>query len=154
MKFYIPPQIPRLALAFTIFISLFLLARHFLVPETFGQYGFYRGATLIENADHEIHFSGQIACFECHQDIEDEKIQDLHSGIHCESCHGPGQKHVISGEASDIKRPLDREFCGNCHAVNAAKNKNTIVQVNLNEHNVDKKCIECHNAHQPWEMKE
>jgi hypothetical protein len=154
MKFYIPPQIPRLALAFAIFISLFLLARHFLVPDTFGEYGHYRGASLIENAQPEIHYSGQKACFECHQDVEDLKSQDVHSDINCEICHGPGQKHVVSAEVADILKPDgSREFCGSCHALNAAKPKTTIFQVDLKEHNKGKKCIECHNAHQPWEMK-
>ena len=100
MKFYIPPQLTRLAIAFAIFISLFLVLRHFLIPDTFGEYGHYRGASLIDNALPEIHYAGQQACFECHQDIEDLKRQDVHSDIHCETCHGPGQKHVLSGEAS------------------------------------------------------
>jgi hypothetical protein len=153
MKFYIPPQIPRLIIAFSIFIALFLLARHFLVPATFGQYGHYRAASLNDNSMPEIHYSGQQACFECHQDIEDLKAKDVHSDIHCEICHGPGQKHVISADAADIVKPSGREFCGSCHAQNAAKPKNAIVQIDLNKHNVDKNCIECHNPHQPWEMK-
>lgn len=153
MKLYIPPQIPRLALAFAIFISLFLVARHFLVPDTFGKYGPYRAAAMDDYMSLEIHYSGQQACFECHQDIEDLKAQDVHSEIHCETCHGPGQKHVISGDAADILKPVGREFCGKCHAMNAAKKKNTINQIDLNKHNIDKNCTECHNAHQPWEMK-
>lgn len=154
MKLYIPPQIPRLALAFAIFISLFLIARHFLVPDTFGEYGHYRGASLIDNEQVEIHYAGQNACFECHQDIQDLKSKDVHSELHCETCHGPGQKHVESGEASDIVKPAGREFCGRCHAMNAAKQKNAVFQVDLNKHNIGKNCIECHNPHQPWEMKE
>ena len=152
MKLYIPPQLTRLTIAFAIFISLFLLLRHFLIPDTFGQYGHYRGASLEDNAAVEIHYAGQQACLECHQDIEDQKIQDVHSDIHCETCHGPGQKHIVSGEASDILKPAGREFCGSCHAKNAAKPKDAIFQVNLAEHNVGKNCTECHNPHQPWEM--
>jgi hypothetical protein len=153
MKFYIPPQVPRLALAFAIFISLFLVARHFLVPDTFGEYGHYRGASLIDNAKPEIHYSGQEACFKCHQDIEDKKAQDVHSDIHCETCHGPGQTHVVSSKAADILKPGGRDFCGSCHAINAGKQKSTINQVDLSKHNVGKNCIDCHNPHQPWEMK-
>jgi hypothetical protein len=154
MKFYIPPQIIRLVIAFAIFISLFLFVRSMLVPETFGQYGHYRGASLIDNADHETHFAGQQACLECHQDIEDKKLTDVHLNIHCEVCHGPGQKHVLSGEATDILKPGSREFCGTCHEKNAARRQSTIVQVDLSNHNTGKNCIECHNPHQPWEMKE
>jgi hypothetical protein len=153
MKFYIPPQIPRLAIAFAIFISLFLFVRRILVPDTFGEYGHYRGASLTDNALPEIHYAGQKACFECHQDIEDLKAQDVHSAIHCETCHGPGQKHVISGEAGDILKPSGREFCGSCHELNAAKQKTVVFQVDLSKHNIGKNCTECHNPHQPWEMK-
>lgn len=154
MKFYIPPQITRLAIAFAIFITLFLFIRHLLIPDTFGQYGHYRGASLIDNASPDIHYAGQKECLECHGDIEDLKAQGLHSEIHCETCHGPGEKHIQSGEITDIRRPSEREFCGNCHQLNAARNKNVINQVDLKDHNVGRKCIECHNAHQPWEMKE
>ena len=154
MKFYIPPQITRLALAFAIFIFLFLLVRHFLVPESFGKYGPYRADALIDNGQVEIHYAGQNACFECHQDVEDLKLMDVHSEVHCETCHGPGQKHVVSGELSDIIKPNSREFCGLCHSKNAARKQDAVFQVDLKEHNVEKKCIDCHNPHQPWEMKE
>ena len=154
MKFYIPPQITRLALAFAIFISLFLVLRHFLIPKTFGEYGHYRGASLIDNAQPEIYFSGQEACFNCHQNIEDKKVQDLHSEIHCETCHGPGGKHVLSSKTTDILKPNGREFCGKCHSLNAAKMKSAVLQVDLEKHNIGKNCTDCHNPHQPWEMKE
>jgi excinuclease UvrABC ATPase subunit len=153
MKRYIPPQIPRLAIAFTIFIALFLLVRHLLTPDTFGEYGHYRGAALIDNAKPEIHFSGQQACFACHQVVEDLKKEDVHSDIHCETCHGPGQKHVLSSNKADILKPNSRDFCASCHKLNAAKKKDAINQVDLKIHNVEKNCIECHNAHQPWKMK-
>ena len=153
MKLYIPPQITRLAIAFAIFISLFLVLRYFLKPDTFGEYGHYRGASLEDNAKLEIHYAGQKACFECHQEIEDLKKEDVHSDIHCETCHGPGQKHVLSGDAGDILKLSGREFCGNCHGKNAARKKDAVFQVDLTKHNVDKKCIECHNPHQPWKMK-
>ena len=153
MKLYIPPQIPRLALAFALFISLFLVVRHFLIPDTFGKYGPYRAATLNDYTQLEISYSGQQACFECHQDVEDLKAQDVHSTIHCETCHGPGQKHVVSSDTADIFRPKGREFCGKCHQLNAAKQKDAINQIDLNKHNIGKNCTECHNPHQPWEMK-
>ena len=153
MKFYLPPQIPRLAIAFGIFISLFLVLRHVLVPDTFGKYGHYRAASLIDNAMPEIHYAGQEACFKCHQEIQDKKSADVHSDIHCETCHGPGEKHVISSKKEDIFKPAGREFCGRCHSMNAAKLKSTINQIDLLKHNIGKNCIECHNPHQPWEMK-
>ena len=154
MNFYIPPQLKRLFLAFAIFIFIFLLVRHFLLPDSFGELGPYRADALIDNAQVEMHYAGQQICFECHQDIEDSKTMDLHSEVHCETCHGPGLKHTESGEAKDIIKPATREFCGRCHNINAARRTETISQVDLNEHNIEFNCIECHNPHQPWEMKE
>jgi len=152
MNLNIPSHIKRLILVFAILISLFLVARHFLVPESFGKNGPYRAAAMDDYAQLEIHYAGQQACFDCHQDVEDLKAQDVHSSIHCETCHGPGQKHVVSGEASDILKPSGREFCGSCHAKNAARPKDAVFQVELAKHNIEKNCVECHNPHQPWAM--
>ena len=154
MNLFIPPQLKRLVLAFTIFISAFLIIRHFLVPETFGQYGFYRGASLEEIAQTPVKYAGQEVCFNCHQDIEDLKQLDVHSEVRCETCHGPGQNHSENGGTTLLELPVSRESCGICHSKNAAKQKDAIYQVSLEEHNTQKKCIECHNPHQPWEMKE
>jgi hypothetical protein len=154
MKFFIPPQLKRLALAFAIFISAFLFIRHSLVPKTFGQYGFYRGSSLEEIAQEPVKYAGQKACLDCHLEIDDLKQQDVHSEISCETCHGPGQKHSENGDTTLLEKPISRESCGLCHSKNAAKKKEAIFQVNLKEHNINKRCIECHNPHQPWNMKE
>jgi hypothetical protein len=153
MNFNIPSHVRRLILVFVIFIALFLFVRHFLVPESFGKYGPYRANALNDFDKLEIHYAGQQACLDCHQDIQDLKAKDVHSAIHCETCHGPGQKHVISSDSADIVIPGGRDFCGNCHKKNAAKSPDAIKQVDLKEHNVPKNCIECHNPHQPWKMK-
>jgi hypothetical protein len=154
MKLFIPPQLTRLAIAFAIFITAFIILRHFLVPDTFGQYGFYRGAALEEIAQNQIKFAGHTACLDCHPDIDDLKQQDVHINLSCEVCHGPGQAHLETGDAALIEKPVSRESCGMCHSKNAAKLESTIYQVDLKEHNTGKQCIECHNPHQPWNMKE
>ena len=153
MKFYIPPQLTRLAIAFAIFISLFLLVRAMLIPETFGEYGHYRGDALEDNAGFEAHFTGQTVCLDCHQDIEDKKLTDVHSEIRCEACHGPGYKHIEKGDTSLIVKPAGREFCGKCHSKNAARRRDAVFQIDIKSHNAGKDCTECHNPHQPWEMK-
>ncbi|MBG0860627.1 MAG: hypothetical protein IQL11_14095 [Bacteroidales bacterium] len=154
MRFYIPPQLLRLGLAFVIFVTLFLFIRHSLVPESFGQYGFYRGEALGEIAGLPVRFAGQKACLECHQDIDELKQQDVHSDISCETCHGPGQIHSENGDTTLLEKPVDRESCGICHSKNKARQKDVVFQVDLKEHNVQKRCIECHYPHQPWSMKE
>jgi nitrate/TMAO reductase-like tetraheme cytochrome c subunit len=60
---------------------------------------------------------------------------------------------VVNSKVEKILKPTGREFCGSCHALNAAKLKSAIFQIDLYKHNIGKNCIECHNPHQPWEMK-
>jgi hypothetical protein len=148
-----PPQLKRLIPLFVIFIGLFLLARYFLVPESFGKYGHYRAFSLEENAAAIPHYAGRSACAECHDDVEAAKSQDVHAAIACETCHGPGQAHVDNPDSAQVIKPSGREFCGLCHSINPGRDRNVVNQVNLREHNVSKDCIECHNPHQPWDLK-
>lgn len=146
-----PPQIKRLALIFAIFFGLFFVARHFLVPESFGEFGHYRGLSLSENQAKTIKYAGQKACADCHQDMTDLKTEGVHHTISCETCHGPGMEHVNSTDSiMPVRVPQDRDFCALCHALNPARTNENIVQVNITEHNPGEKCIECHNPHSPW----
>ncbi len=153
MNYYFPPHIKRLILAFAIFIGLFIVVRIFLIPDSFGEFGYYRGNSLLQNASKEIRYAGNDACIECHKDIAEAKSSDLHSEIRCETCHGAGKQHCLKPDSVKFILPTGREFCGSCHGKNAAKLKKTINQVNLSEHNIGRNCLECHNPHKPWEMK-
>ena len=154
MKIYIPPQIKHLLVSFTIFVAIFLLARRAMVPDSYGEYGHYRGNSLGENAIKGVKYAGHEACFECHQDVADMKEMDLHDVISCESCHGPGFKHVQEPELVDMTLNKERAFCGLCHALNFSKPADVIFQIDLKEHYIDKNCIDCHNPHSPWELNE
>jgi hypothetical protein len=149
-----PPQIKRLLPLFVIFIGLFLLARYFLVPDSFGKYGHYRANSIGENAAVTLHYSGKEDCAYCHDDIAAALDTDVHGGISCETCHGPGLGHVNNPDSIAVIKPSGREFCGLCHAKNPARKSHIIMQVDLTEHNPDHDCIECHNPHMPWELKD
>jgi len=43
-----PVQLKTLLPLFAVFILLFLVARHFLIPESFGKYGHYRANAIDE----------------------------------------------------------------------------------------------------------
>ena len=152
MKLKIPPQINRLVVLFILVTGLFLIVRQFLIPDTFGDLGHYRAASLQDNADAPVKFAGARACFDCHEDIYALKEQDVHRALTCETCHGPGLDHINSMEAKDITIPEGRQFCGRCHAQNAARPTGIVKQVDLASHNTELDCNECHNAHQPWEL--
>lgn len=150
-----PKQLQVLLIVFAIFISLFIIIRHLLIPDSFGEYGHYRGDALEEIASQELKFAGKEACIDCHSDIYEMLLSDMHANLDCEICHGPGQKHADSMEASDILKKTGREFCGLCHAINPARPNDVISQINLNEHNIEiENCTDCHNPHQVWEINE
>jgi hypothetical protein len=148
-----PPQIKRLLPLFVLFIGLFLLARHFLIPESFGKYGHYRALSLEDNAAFKPNYTGKEACAKCHDTIAEAISLDVHSDLSCETCHGAGQAHADNPDSVKILKPSGREFCGLCHSINPARDRNVVNQVNLGEHNIGKDCIECHNPHKPWELK-
>ncbi|MFZ4400562.1 MAG: multiheme c-type cytochrome [Bacteroidales bacterium] len=143
-----PKQLQRLLLAFLIFISLFLIIRHFLVPESFYKYGHYRGDALKDNEAHEIKYIDAKECENCHTDIDTLKLSGSHKNINCQTCHGAGYKHILDPTANVLIKPTERAFCGKCHSKNAARPKN-IKQQDITTHNPGIKCVECHNPHQP-----
>ena len=148
-----PPQIKRLLPMFVIFIGLFLLARYFLIPESFGKYGYYRAFSLDDNAAQKLNYAGRDYCIACHDNVETDKRQDQHMDLSCEVCHGPGQDHADDPENVKIIIPAGRQVCGLCHARHPAKNENVIVQIDPGKHYSGIDCIECHNPHKPWDLK-
>jgi len=144
-----PQQLKRLLIAFLIFTSLFLVVRHFLVPKDFGKYGHYNPAALKNNESHEVKFIDPKECATCHYDIDTLKISGSHKDINCQTCHGPGYKHIEDPTKNVLIKPTERAFCGKCHEKNAARSGKTIKQQDLSTHNPGSKCVECHNPHKP-----
>ena len=149
-----PPQLKRLLPLFAVFVFLFLVIRYFLVPESFGEHGHYRFNSVEDNKKKEFHYAGKESCVECHEDQVENMESDLHASLACETCHGPGLAHIEQEDAASILVPVEREHCGLCHSYNPARKKKMVVQVDLKDHNIEKKCIECHNPHMPWELKD
>ncbi len=146
-----PIQLRRILLLLFSFVVLFLVARHFLVPESFGELGHYRANAIKEIAAGQPKYVGSEACKECHDDEAGLLATGPHKNMKCETCHGPGYKHVDSNEAADIIKPSGRDFCAKCHAKNPARSESNIKQVDVKEHNIDEdQCFNCHNPHDPW----
>ncbi len=149
-----PPQLKRLLPLFAIFIVAFLILRHFLIPESFGEHGHYLFNAVYDNQDKELHYAGGDVCADCHEDQAQSLASDMHKMISCETCHGPGLEHIETESSEFIEKNSGREFCGLCHSINYARKTNVVVQINTDEHNPEKNCIECHNPHMPWEIKD
>jgi len=105
-------------------------------------------------------FVGDDTCATCH----DSETKGLHESLHgkaqnvktpaaktgqaCETCHGPGQKHVDSGKKEDIKRFTQisardaNEACLSCH------NKSSHAEWQGSMHDArNVSCVTCHSVH-------
>ncbi|MFH2202051.1 MAG: hypothetical protein ABIJ96_02950, partial [Elusimicrobiota bacterium] len=58
----------RVAIAFVVVISGFLIVRHFMVPKSFGAIGHYRAAALDEIKAAPLRYAGSADCAMCHED--------------------------------------------------------------------------------------
>jgi hypothetical protein len=149
-----PKLIFRLFFSFVVFVSVFILIQRALKPESFGKYGHYRADAIDDNIRKTSYFKGKEECASCHQDIFDLTDSDLHAEISCESCHSP---KIDANTECKVMPPIVEgtiKFCATCHATNPARIKKGVPQLDFNEHEKGKNCIECHNAHAPWELTE
>jgi len=147
----LPPQIVRLVLLTIGIVTTYLVARYFLTPPSFGEYGFYRGAALEEAASHPLVFAGRSACQECHAEEYDMLLANGHRTLSCEACHGPGQAHV---EDPDIKPAvLTYSHCVRCHAANPSRPA-WQKQIDPRDHYTGDTCVSCHVPHAPAEVPE
>lgn len=145
-----PLQLQRIILLFALFIILFLGLRFLIVPESFGEYGHYRGASLEENKNRVPKYIDQEECANCHEEIAELTTYGLHDIVSCQICHGPGYLHQDTTHYVEMYEPRTREFCGICHQVLSGRPNTWVNQVSMKEHNLEENCIDCHNPHEPW----
>ena len=67
--FKMPPQLFRIVLLAVGIVTAYSIARYFLTPPSFGEYGWYRGEALAELATRQPVYAGKKACEECHSDM-------------------------------------------------------------------------------------
>ena len=149
-----PKQLKTLLPIFAALVIFFLIIRQLLIPESFGDLGHYRANSIDEIAALPIQYTGEMVCIDCH-DVEWEQLEsDAHSLLSCEICHGPGAKHVDNYEIK-MDKPGTRAECGRCHSLNSARRLEAVIQVDIKEHHIEKEnCIDCHNPHAVWDLKE
>jgi ribosomal protein L37AE/L43A len=144
----LPPQIARLILLTLAIVGGFLVARYFLTPHSFGEFGHYRGDAIGEAASLPIAFAGQNECMVCHSEQHETLARAEHQTLSCESCHGPGDAHATN---PDFPLPkLTYSHCIRCHEASPSKPQ-WFSQINPKEHYTGYRCIECHSPHEPNE---
>lgn len=154
-RFRIPPQIVRLVLLTIGIVGSYLVARHFLTPPSFGEFGWYRGEALGEAASYNPVYAGRKACEECHADEVEQLLQYEHKTLSCEVCHGPGQAHADNPDVKMIRedqlQALRYGLCVRCHEANPSRPR-WYKQIESKDHYTGSKCIECHVPHMPSEV--
>ncbi len=141
-------QLVPLTIIFAIAVTAFVVGRMYLVPETFGEYGHYRADAVGEVASQEIAYAGYQVCYDCHDDIYDEKMESNHSGVSCEVCHGPAAAHTEAPDEVTPDIPHGRSDCVLCHGYNPSR-PSGFPQILPELHNTGKPCMVCHNPHAP-----
>jgi hypothetical protein len=148
--FNLPPQLFRLLLLAIGIVVVYSVARYFLTPTSFRQYGWYRGEALAEVAAREPLFAGRQACDECHSDEVHKLAKYEHKTVSCESCHGVGRAHADNPDTPIPK--LTFSHCVRCHEADPSRPK-WLKQITLRTHYASgQRCTECHVPHQPNEV--
>jgi len=148
--FKMPPQIVPLVLLTLGIVGSYGVARTLLVPSSFGQYGWFRGAALVENAARKPVFSGMRSCDECHSEVLQKLAKDKHKTISCESCHGPSRMHADDPDVKTPRGTFADSDCLRCHQSSSSRPL-WFKQVEPNEHFRGDRCTGCHEPHQPNE---
>ncbi len=102
------------------------------------------------------HYVGNRACLDCHADIVRQFPGSPHARVHfqttaagdttgCESCHGPGSKHIEDGGHKFIINPgKDPASCFQCHLEAQAEfnlpQHHPVIEGRMN-------CVQCHDPH-------
>lgn len=143
-------------------LLLFFLGRSFLIPPSFGKYGFYRADNVQEQRAKTPRFGPPESCQDCHSEVWEDKEKGKHQGVPCQDCHGPLGEHIDmkSGEFLE-KMPVRRtsKLCLRCH-LKLPSRPEAFPQIDLEDHlaNVPDHtqpeiCLKCHSPHNPLKKK-
>ena len=111
-----PQQVSRLLVVFALAGASLITARYLAVPETFGELGHYRAASLDSIRVRPISYAGRQECALCHSDVEATRAASNHRGVSCEVCHDPAAGHVAAPMETKPAIHRDRELCVVCFA--------------------------------------
>ncbi|MDO8518820.1 MAG: hypothetical protein Q7T11_01495 [Deltaproteobacteria bacterium] len=139
-------------------LGLFLLVRAFLLPSSFGKYGFYRGDNVAEQMAKPIHFAPKNACADCHGDIWEKHQTGSHSTVQCQNCHDALSVH-FNAEKGEMVGPMpiqkNTKLCLRCH-LDLPSRRADFPRINPEEHLKENPaahdpgvCGTCHSPHSP-----
>lgn len=88
------------------------------------------------------------SCAACHGEIARVKAVSHHTALPCVRCHETQEAHMDTPRLSRPDKPRTREFCGGCHARDAASPRE-IPRIDLDSHGSHYVCWQCHYPHDP-----
>ena len=146
----------RAGFLFLLGVVALIVLRTVLQPETWGEYGPYRGASLGDYIELPIRHGGVAACAECHDDEAATHQDGVHASVGCEVCHAAVGLH-IADEEHIAEMPIRRSesTCLRCHEQRVARPA-SFPQIVPAEHLEEmggepgpESCFECHDPHSP-----
>ena len=136
-------------------VLLLVLGRSLFVPDTWGQFGEYRGSNVAEQMAVPVRHGDNFACAECHADESETLADSGHSSLACEACHAPMALHATDGaKIGDMPVRKDQKLCLDCHLHLDARPSGH-PQIHPKKHVEEQggepgdSCWECHEAHEP-----
>lgn len=150
----------RLFLVFIGILFLIYFARILSLPESWGEYGYYRGDYIAEEASKALVYGTSESCQSCHEEVYAIKKSGSHKHLSCEMCHAPLGEHV-KGRKKIGEMPVQvgnqqSTMCLKCHQkVIGRPEEFPMVDASrhLEEQKVDatNACGTCHTVHEPLE---
>lgn len=150
----------RLLMVFFGIIVVVIIGKQIMTPDTWGQYGHYRGAYIDEEASLEMSYGTNLSCKSCHEEVYDLKYDSSHKRLSCEICHGPIDEHVKDGKKfADMPVRIDDaqvDLCLKCHTKVVGRPEK-FAMIEYPDHLHDQKvkethtCDQCHTVHAPLE---
>lgn len=137
-------------------LSAFMVGRLLFVPKTFGAFGHYRAANVMEQKAFPVVLQGPESCEPCHSDEFQLWKNSAHKTIVCEDCHAPYGTHVKNDDKyANMETNHSFELCMRCHQELAAR-PNKFPQIDALDHLAEFKvalgdtvCLACHSPHNP-----
>ncbi len=143
-----PKHVVRLLLLMGAGLVLALVARSFLIPDSFFRFGHYRADSVTEIAAQKPVHRTSAYCEDCHDERYAEWSAANHKSVACENCHGPARTHPKGG-IKVLPIPKDTiRLCSVCHEATAGRPA-AQPQIVLAGHAPREECAGCHNPHSP-----
>jgi len=148
-------HIIRLLIVIVVVVVILFLVRWFLIPQSFGRHGHYRGDSVKEQMDLPLVYLESAFCKDCHEVQYSDWKDNGHSSVNCETCHGHWEIH--NGRIKTMTAIKSSDGCLICHQKLTGRPDSFPQIVSFTEHVEDQEvseedilnCLDCHDPHVP-----